>query len=430
LKRLQLQVAEYGLLALPEGEMRSKVRDRLLASTAALPFNAFVYDRRGLRADAAVGAIDVGLAQIEILPKVSTTSTVEEDRLFLLDLLRFSRALPSLFIDSARVSSRRHTLLEAIIQATTVEVLRLLERGIPRRYEEISAVAAQVRGRIDFGRYARQLPTDRHRVPVRYAPLQRNNPLTEVIRSLVDVLKAATRVTTTDSSLRHAERLLGSMPPRALTPELVQKVSLTRYEQEWEPIVTVARLLATSRTPDPVTTAETRSFSLLFELDWLFEGVLRRVLEDALPNYALRLGRRAKLLNLLSHEVDPARQYVRLKPDLLVEDESGNAVLVADGKWKVLKKPPAHGLKSADAFQIATYMARHGVKRGVLIYPMVGWMRADPPVAVWRTTFDLIGSPATVTIMAVDIHALVSSNSVTRKNAATAMYSVIAHLAS
>ncbi len=74
---------------------------------------------------------------------------------------------------------------------------------------------------------------------------------------------------------------------------------------------------------------------------------------------------------LLASKVESSARMGRLKPDLLINDESGREWAVVDAKYKRLRnsRERPHGVDRGDLYQLAAYLAGHEVSRGTLVYP-------------------------------------------------------------
>jgi 5-methylcytosine-specific restriction enzyme subunit McrC len=60
----------------------------------------------------------------------------------------------------------------------------------------------------------------------------------------------------------------------------------------------------------------------------------------------------------------------RLKPDIVVMHRSGQTLLIADAKWKLIDADDAaHTISAGDVYQMLAYARRYEVNEVVLIYP-------------------------------------------------------------
>jgi 5-methylcytosine-specific restriction enzyme subunit McrC len=423
-RKPRLVVQEGGRLELPPQINGNRLRQRLLRVSANLPFDSFIIDRRGIRAASVVGMVDVGICQIEILPKVSSGSTVNESSQFLLNLLGASGLVPHASTLSGRVPIEKGGVLEPIIRAFAEDLwFRLLE-GPPRRYAEQFGFSPVLRGRIVFEAMATRPIGNDQRLPVRYAPLQRDNQLSRLMLAVVGHLQGCTRSMQTRRTLQYCAALLGGFSPGPLTPEAVETVHLNRLETHWEPVLAFARALVSRRSPQVVSSGDFSFFSLLFSLDDLFEGALRKSLKIALKDTGLLLVNQSPAMYLL-RSVENGSHVLPMRPDyLFVSGYESEKKLVGDAKWKRLDaESRSFGLKPADAYQLTAYMASHDVQKGVLFFPRDEWMSSKGEL--WHHRFALTGGTGTVTVAAVDIYGLVSKDHERQKKAIENLKNVV-----
>ena len=285
-------------------------------------------------------------------------------------MLRSSPFPPSSFRELATTATSA-PLLELLIGHVASVLFNQLQEAQPRRYHETQEDLAVIRGRVDFPYQARRAPSDAHRIRVRYAPLQRDNPLSQVCRAVVEALLPQSTVATHRAALRGCLNLMDGVTAVPLTPELIQIAAPSRMEEEWNWVVDLARTLVSGRSPDPTTPGTDNGFSILFPLDGLFEGLVRHALTRGLKGSGCSLRRTRGIGHLFRRQEDGV-ELINLKPDFVVSDDSSDiAFAVGDAKWKRAKGGLNSALQRTDAFQLTTYMARSGVEQGFLCFPAV-----------------------------------------------------------
>jgi 5-methylcytosine-specific restriction enzyme subunit McrC len=419
--KFRYQVREGKRLQLPASLDSPRLRQRLLQAVSGMPFQVFTIDSRGISAGNVVGAVDIGDVQIEILPKVSAGDNYDADSQFLLDLLSTAGLTPRVARKQGQVLLTSHDVIEAIIRAFSEEVAKRLISGPPRRYHERREVSAVLRGRIEFNRLATRPPAHDHLLPVRYAPLHRDNTLSQVVRATLQRLLSLTRSARNRATIRHCLIALDVVTKKELTETFVLNVNLSRFEADWSRIVNFALALARGQSPNPVSPGLMPSYTLLFSLDDLFEAVLRKYLPVALRGTAISLLARPHNLNLLRAE-DLGHEVLKLKPDYLFVDAKSSVSkrVVGDAKWKRLRPDsPSSGLKTGDVYQLTTYMMRHQLTRGILFFPKDSWMITQSEA--WFRQFHVIGSDSVIYIIGVDVPGLVSHDTGTRAAALNAL---------
>jgi 5-methylcytosine-specific restriction enzyme subunit McrC len=398
---------------LPSEINTARNRACILRATQHLPA-AFrpVLGGQSLQIGNIVGFIDLGDVRLEILPKASGVAGEEGDAgQFLLDLLSIPGVVPRLRPAAGDVHATA-SLLEGLVRAFADDLAERLSQGVPRRYSEVAENSPVVRGRIDFCRMALRPPGNDHILPIRHAPLQFDNPLSQVILATVNRLLRVVRSVRTAAILQHCAALLDRVSRVSLTPERVRRLQLTPFESAWKPVVDFAAALASGYFPDPVSGGAIRSFSLTFSLDDLYEAVLRKLRPTVLAGSGLALATTRPRSPLL-RSLDTGAEVLALKPDYLFLGAVPPAQkrLVGDAKWKRLKgESPSLGLDSSDVYQLTTYMAYHGLDRGVLLFPADRWMAHGE--SAWSRRFALI-DPAggkRITVVGVDLAHLISQD--------------------
>jgi 5-methylcytosine-specific restriction endonuclease McrBC regulatory subunit McrC len=217
------------------------------------------------------------------------------------------------------------------------------------------------------------------------------------------------------------------VPLQPLTPELIDQVHLTNLESEWQDALDLAAALVRGQAPSPVVAGKSRMFTLLLSMSDLFERLLRRRLNESLARTGLELATRSGGVFLL-RSVTTATQALPMRPDFLFHrrGETTQRLLVGDAKWKRLKqRSRSFGMSSSDVYQLATYMASHGLSNGILFFPLAEWMTGPE----WEHSFYLAGREAIVHVLAVDVPALVSRDRGTREAASARLAGLIERIA-
>jgi 5-methylcytosine-specific restriction enzyme subunit McrC len=386
------------------------IREQLLRRTRSLPEDVIAPTRRGtLRVGGYVGLIDTGAAYLEILPRVSPTASLAEDRDFLVRLLSESGVIPKPRSMPARIELGARHLLEVVIRAVAQRMTQLLGQGVPRRYVQIRDVSPTIRGRIDFDGLARRLPGREHQVPIRYAPLQRDNGLTRILATLAEELARQTKSPESRRLLHECLADLRDSPPGGLDAGSIARITLAEHESQWGPFVEMAIALARGRSPHPVTGGSTAGQGLIFSLDDLFERLLRLRLAAVAEATALELDRSPRQF-LLRHR-ETGQTGVRLRPDYVLYAPAGDVVLVADAKWKMLERPgkPAYPART-DVYQLVAYMLRHRSSNGLLLYP-------GDAGATSLAAYDVLPRGGVLYVATVDVAGLVSTSRDARREA-------------
>ena len=398
-----IHVAEGRRVALPPELDKPRVLQRLLRAGETPRGNAFRLKRGGLYAGQLVGFVDVGIVQIQIVPKVSDGPSDFADATTLVRLFAHAGLPFKATVSSGRAERHQQPVLEPIIRHVASEMHRLLIGGIPRRYFEKTGLSSTIRGRIDIARLARRRPGLEHLVPIRFAPLQKDNDLNRTLHALLERLATLARSAKTLSVIRRCLHFLGGTSSVPLTPALVEGIHLSRIEHEWRQIVSFAQLIAAGHSPDATRAGTIPGFALLLSLHDLFERILRHILGRELRAGPLALDRGGSSIPLL-RQTD-GTETLRLRPDFLFRNRNGDVCLVGDAKWKRLNTEQANlGLVVGDVYQILTYMRRFQARNGVLFFPA----RQALDQAVREHRFDVLPQGGTLHIVEADMAQIIT----------------------
>lgn len=111
--------------------------------------------------------------------------------------------------------------------------------------------------------------------------------------------------------------------------------------------------------PD-VLTGSGKAFSLLFDMNRLFETWVAASMRGPARRHGLRL-REQGPRKYLAHRQDIDKPVFQMKPDIALLDEDNGVVLIADAKWKLLDGEDRKlGISQADMYQLQTYANHYG----------------------------------------------------------------------
>jgi 5-methylcytosine-specific restriction enzyme subunit McrC len=111
-------------------------------------------------------------------------------------------------------------------------------------------------------------------------------------------------------------------------------------------------------------------FSLLFEMNKLFEEFIGRSVRIALKNSGLGVTLQGPQSYALS-EIGTNQPRFMTQPDIIIHSD-GRPVMVIDTKWKRLGAPSddsRHGVSPSDVYQMMAYAQVYRVKQLMLLYP-------------------------------------------------------------
>ncbi|MDE1918975.1 MAG: restriction endonuclease [Sphingomonadales bacterium] len=335
---LEWESIRYGDAA---DQIPAPAADRIAAVAAASSLagrgggGVLEHGRVALRARGVVGVIAAEGAALEILPKIDVPGQDGERatgsiRRRLIHMLAVALDLK---IDAGQVTAldwQRETLLEILIRLFSEKLVDAVRQGMPRRYVEHADDLPALRGRLNVTRQFTMLAAEPSRLACRYDALTPDIALNRIMKAAILLLSRIARTAANQRRLRELAFAYADIADVALSALCWDDVVLDRTNRRWRELLNLARLLLGGRFQ---TTSAGRSegFSLLFEMNTLFEEYVARMLKRALADTDLRVVSQGGRLYCL--ETEDQRKVFQTRPDILIK--RGDSVLqVIDTKWK------------------------------------------------------------------------------------------------
>jgi 5-methylcytosine-specific restriction enzyme subunit McrC len=400
-----IRVLEHSRVHLPARYDTPRTRERLEDAARRAGKRAFEIRGHGLYTRDIVGVVDIGSVAVELLPKTSDLGTVDQGRVFLINLLRFASHGRALAVSDARIAIGDRSFLEIVlawaVQTATVNI----RNGLPRRYMLREEVSAAVRGRVNLRRVALARPEKPFELLVRHAPLIADNPITRIVKWMIGKIFYLTRVGGTrlrcQAILRDLENVSEIRPAELDFAGIV----LQALEADWAPLLSFAQSLLQQLLPNPTGAGEVHSVAVLFTLHDLFEAALRKVFREGLPSHGISLRRLDGTL-LRPIPADHRSPIIRLKPDFsFLQSEQPEKRGLGDAKWKRFLTAESDIRPSEeDAYQLTAYLTALQGSSGFLFCPLYG-VPASSQVRL--SSWQLSGGGQPVHFVAIDVAALV-----------------------
>ena len=283
-----------------------------------------------------VGVVQLGDLEIRVQPKVGVRRLVElltESQ----DRIRWdSDAQPDL-VESP-------DLLGVIAEAFAERTSTLLHHGLLQGYRQREEALPAVRGRVLMAtqmgrRVSLPLPVELSIDEFTFDVIE-NQILATAARQLLRLRSLPTVTRTRLRRLDHQLVDVQSIPSPARPPE----VDFTRINERYRPAIGLARLILQASSLEEQIGGH-RGVGFLVDMDKVFEDVvghgLRKIIEPA--------GHRVGLQNSLP--LDEAGRLT-IRPDVLLRDDAGSVVAVADIKYK---QPEAKAAAASDVYQAVVY---------------------------------------------------------------------------
>lgn len=360
--------------------------DRIAAVARANPLGGqdgariLQHGRTALRAQQVVGVIAAEDCTLEILPKIDGLGDGDSEgsqaqiRRNLVHMLAVALDLDISAGQLARLGWQDANLLEVLIRIFCDRLYEAVRLGLPRRYVAREEDIPTLRGGLDVIRQFSTLAASPDRLACRFDELSSDIALNQIMKAAVRRLLQLSRSARNQRRLRElsfAFADVSDVPVRSLRWD---SVILDRTNVRWKDLLELARLLLGERF-QTTTSGRGRGFSLLFEMNTLFEEFVARTLRRALAGTGLQVdlqgGRLHCLAELSDDHVPTGRRRFMTRPDIIIRSGS-TRVMIIDTKWKRLAPlidDPKQGVSQGDVYQMMAYGRIYGCPSLMLLYP-------------------------------------------------------------
>lgn len=360
-------------------EIPAAAADRIAAVASASPLagrgggGILEHGRKALRARGVVGVIAAERCALEILPKIDFPGESGDQakgsiRQRLVHMLAVALELK---IDPGQVAAldwQRETLLEILIRLFSEKLVDAVRQGMPRRYVDHADDLPLLRGRLDIRRQFTTLAAEPSPLACRFDALTPDIALNQIMKAAVARLLRIARTADNQRRLRELAFAYADISDVPISALRWERVVLDRTNERWRELLNLARLLLGQRF-QTTSAGCSEGFSLLFEMNTLFEEYIARILRQTLAPHGLQVVSQGGRLYCL--ETEDRRGLFQTKPDILVK-RGGEVVQIIDTKWKRISSKiddPKQGVSQGDVYQMMAYGQLYRCPQLTLLYP-------------------------------------------------------------
>lgn len=333
-----------------------------------------------LRAQQVVGVLVARGCRLEILPKIGDESDPIARR-SLVHMLARTLDLRLASSGATDVHGQETDLLEVLIRLFSEQLYRAVHRGLPRNYHAVEADLPVLRGQLNVPQQFTRLAASPQLLACRFDELSSDIPLNQVLKAATVRLGKITR------SMRNKRLLMElslafadvrDVDPLALLAS--NPVQIDRTNSAYRELLSLA-VLFLKGWRQSIYRGEGRGYSLLFEMNTLFEEFVGR----SLARLSLRLDATVSLQGPRSYVLkdEVGAQVFATKPDVHLRHKLTGDVQIVDTKWKRLKqteKGAPFGISNSDIYQMMAYAEVYKAVGVVLVYPHAPEVAAEPGV--------------------------------------------------
>lgn len=358
------------------------VADRLVAVASLSPLGGkngariLTHGRKELRAGQVVGMVATDGCALEILPKIDFLDDRQDSAvhagLVRRQLVHMLAVAMELDIDSGadtELGWQQENLLEILISLFIKKLSKILHQGMPSHYIQMQDDLMALRGRLNTVRQFSVLLSQPQTLACEYDEFSKDIALNQVMKAAIERLLRISKSQKNITRLR--ELTLFYTDVRSVPIPLLrwQDIKLDRTNNRWRELVSLCRLLLGQRFQN-TSSGDTKGYSLLFEMNTLFEAYIARQLRRAVLGTDLTIHSQGGRLHCLVN-VETNKQSFMTKPDIIVK-RANDVVLIIDTKWKRLNTAiddPKQGVSQADIYQMMAYGRLYSCSELMLLYP-------------------------------------------------------------
>jgi 5-methylcytosine-specific restriction enzyme subunit McrC len=331
--------------------------------------------RNAMRVGQVVGIIAADGCTLEILPKIDVHPNADGDaergliRKRLVHLLAVALDMEIDGGTQTEIGWQEHSLLEILIRLFGTKLADAVRQGMPRRYMHCQDDLRALRGRLDVARQFTALAVNPSKLACNYDELSTDTALNQIMKAAISRLS---RIAQTTGNQRRLAELAFSYADVSAVPVSALRwgdVQLDRTNARWKDLVGLAKFLLGDRFQ--TTSAGTQAgFSLLFEMNTLFEQYIGRMMRKALAETGLSVHLQGGRMFCLE-AVDDGRRIFQTKPDILIK-RGAECVHIIDTKWKRISsriEDQKQGIAQSDVYQMMAYGQIYRCGELTLLYP-------------------------------------------------------------
>ena len=344
-----------------------------------------------LKAGGWVGVVTIGSAQVTVLPKIDR----DGGQVSLTKMLVGAGWIDAKFDGKNELlEDAGPDLLRLLARLYGRELAKEFSRGLPRRYVDCADDLSSLRGRLNLNRQVHLIVSCSGKLACEYDNFDHDTPINQILKAGLTRAICLVADTKLKLKLRSLRNQMEAVSDVLVDPSGIDLISLGRNESRVAPLLSLAKILLTSKAPHfEGKSRGDRCFGLMFSMWRLFEQYALNLLSMEIRKTSKPDDERYahgqvsdKYLARAERKGHQKDLYVfKVKPDIIVYRKTGGKterMLIADTKWKDLendesKKKRNRGIDQGDAYQMYAYSNLYAEKssgpvRVALLYPVIG----------------------------------------------------------
>ncbi|EHK2327699.1 McrC family protein [Clostridium perfringens] len=331
-----------------------------------LDMDNILWERDTLRFINYVGYIRLSTVSIEILPKISLNDSAELERKAMLKMLSKCGILKVNYSEISSLNLYKESLNEILAYLFSKKLQKELRKGVYGEYVYIEENITSLKGSLRVQEQIKNIASQSSKAFCRFEEFSRDNKLNKILSFFVKEVMKNVKNRETLKLLRVSDMILGEVDERSVTLNEVNNFSFNRLNKPFEDAFTLGKMIVLGESALGKLGGN-KAYSILFKMNEIFEIYIGKLLKELLYEETVHM-QHSKYKLLVKEESN--RGVFKLIPDIVIEKNGIESVII-DTKWKsVDSKFNRHGVKREDLYQMYAYLTRYKNARTViLIYP-------------------------------------------------------------
>lgn len=358
--KLHITVFEHEKLLVGKGFSHEQFKALQKYYGNGVPFFKLIFN--GVQFNEHVGVIQVGNTLIEVLPKADKNPHTDNEnkkwRDILINMLRAVGGFDIKQTSSSNLKIKPNTILDLYFELFVKEVEYLVHSGLIKQYRKIEANVTALKGSLQFSKHIQQNLIHKERFFVRHTVYDVEHTLHFIIYKTIRLLKQINTNAALNSRIGAMLLMFPEMPELKISENTFDKLNFNRKNQHYKKAIEISKLILLQYHPD-VNKGRNHVLALMFDMNLLWEQFVYASLRK---HKASETKIKAQTFKYFWKPANGNRS--KIKPDILIENKSGNIVL--DTKWKNLN---GYNPSPEDLRQMYVYHDYFEANRVALIYP-------------------------------------------------------------
>lgn len=354
------------------GEGENKVTEREFQSLSkyiedSLSSQLVVLGYKKLKFINYVGVIALDNLVIEILPKISLSGEVLEDRKVLLFMLSKCRKINIKTLDFIGSNLKNNPLIDIMGEIFYRDLSRELQRGIYSEYVSVENSIGNIKGKLLVTKHSKVNRFNKNKAYCAYDEFTEDNFFNRILKKALSYLLREVRNERLKSNLRVLDRSFEEVSDKFINKHALNRYKLNRRNERFKNSFELAKMILNGSMGDNSKGKEF-GFTLLFEMNYLYEEYIGVVLKEVISEENIFVSTQEKAKYLLYNK-KRKREEIALKPDIVIYKDE-NPKIIIDTKWKKGSRNGKENYSQGDVYQMYAYITSYKeCEKCVLLYP-------------------------------------------------------------